>query len=458
MRRYIIIVMLFVSFRAVAQDPNFSIWENKSKLDFKTGMYNSESVHFVGDFRSFWGQVYQPFKTLNIGLSLPLFNQSAFVSVQQNKSGTIGFNKLNFLAGFNHKTQLNRSVSFTNGLSLGLSQLSIDNNALTWEDMFSGESDVLNLTQENLFQTSISPDFNYYSSLITIIGDCQLKIMFSANHLLENKDNLTGLGDLGRRISLGSDFTFRRNKFLFTPFVSYQNQNQFRETYLGGIIYYSFSKMMIGFGPGLRLNDAFVSQFYMKNDVLTLSLSHDATISKVNVFNRGDGAIELGLNYTFGKKKSSEVPIVSKLVEIIDSIYVRDTIYTQDTLVTTVHDTVLTNEIINATIILEDLYFPYDIYAIQPDHRLKLFEIAKYAFDNPQLRIMVSGHTDHNGSDMYNYKLGQQRAETIKQYLVNLGVPISRISISTLGELFPKATNLTSKGKSLNRRVEVRLF
>lgn len=70
--------------------------------------------------------------------------------------------------------------------------------------------------------------------------------------------------------------------------------------------------------------------------------------------------------------------------------------------------------------------------------------------------IEIAGHTDAVGSDAYNQFLSEKRAEAVKAYLVERGVPAARISAVGYGESHPRDTNDTIEGRRLNRRVEVR--
>ena len=69
--------------------------------------------------------------------------------------------------------------------------------------------------------------------------------------------------------------------------------------------------------------------------------------------------------------------------------------------------------------------------------------------------IIAVGHTDSVGTDAYNQKLGQRRAEAVKAYLVSQGVPANRIYTDSKGESQPVADNRTREGRAKNRRVEV---
>lgn len=84
-----------------------------------------------------------------------------------------------------------------------------------------------------------------------------------------------------------------------------------------------------------------------------------------------------------------------------------------------------------------------------------LNEVALAMKEHPKLKIEVGGHTDSNGSDKYNLKLSQKRAESVRQYLIKKGgIDGSRLTAKGYGEAKPIDTNKTRSGRSRNRRVE----
>jgi len=73
----------------------------------------------------------------------------------------------------------------------------------------------------------------------------------------------------------------------------------------------------------------------------------------------------------------------------------------------------------------------------------------------PNIAVGIQGHTDSVGPEAYNMKLGQQRADSVKNYLVGKGVSASRLTATSFGESQPVASNDTAEGRALNRRVEL---
>jgi outer membrane protein OmpA-like peptidoglycan-associated protein len=77
--------------------------------------------------------------------------------------------------------------------------------------------------------------------------------------------------------------------------------------------------------------------------------------------------------------------------------------------------------------------------------------------NNPHYRLEIIGHTDSTGDESHNLDLSQRRAKAVKEYLVGRGIDPSRIRSNGYGSSRPVATNNTSEGRALNRRVEFKV-
>lgn len=73
----------------------------------------------------------------------------------------------------------------------------------------------------------------------------------------------------------------------------------------------------------------------------------------------------------------------------------------------------------------------------------------------PKSNILVEGHTDSAGPEDYNWKLSQQRAESVTNYLISRGISSGRFTTKWYGETQPRESNETAAGKAKNRRVEL---
>lgn len=98
--------------------------------------------------------------------------------------------------------------------------------------------------------------------------------------------------------------------------------------------------------------------------------------------------------------------------------------------------------------------FDYDQSGLKTEAKTSLNEFVTILKKFPDTNIEIQGHTDNKGSDAYNDALSQRRANAVMVYLIDKGIPNSRMNPKAMGENFPKYTNDTEEGRSQNRRVE----
>lgn len=87
-----------------------------------------------------------------------------------------------------------------------------------------------------------------------------------------------------------------------------------------------------------------------------------------------------------------------------------------------------------------------------------LYGAVQYLNQHKDLRIEIQGHTDNIGSDEYNQRLSERRAETVRNYLVAQGIDPNRLTTKGYGESVPIADNNTPEGRALNRRIEFKVI
>jgi outer membrane protein OmpA-like peptidoglycan-associated protein len=104
---------------------------------------------------------------------------------------------------------------------------------------------------------------------------------------------------------------------------------------------------------------------------------------------------------------------------------------------------------------MSDVLFATGKYALKEVAREKLAKISGIIISHPGLNLQVEGHTDSTGSDDFNQKLSEQRANTVRDYLTGQGIPAQTITAIGLGKDLPVASNDTAAGRQLNRRVEM---
>jgi len=115
------------------------------------------------------------------------------------------------------------------------------------------------------------------------------------------------------------------------------------------------------------------------------------------------------------------------------------------------------------SIILNDLFFIYDKDRLITESKPDLSKIIKYMQDNPDVNVVLEGHTDFKGELDYNQTLSEKRSNRVKNKLVAAGIKSARISTKGYGESNPIAANANPdgsdnpEGRQKNRRVEIKL-
>ena len=102
--------------------------------------------------------------------------------------------------------------------------------------------------------------------------------------------------------------------------------------------------------------------------------------------------------------------------------------------------------------VFEDIHFDYDKSTIQESDYVVLNEIGGWMKDNPSMIIMIEGHCDERGSNEYNMALGEQRALSVRRYVVGLGVDADRIYTVSYGEESPINPGHNNSAWAKNRR------
>jgi outer membrane protein OmpA-like peptidoglycan-associated protein len=104
---------------------------------------------------------------------------------------------------------------------------------------------------------------------------------------------------------------------------------------------------------------------------------------------------------------------------------------------------------------VSDVLFDFDSANLKPGAREKIAHVASILRSHSDLKIQVEGHTDSVGSDGYNLRLSERRAESVRASMVQQGVNRDVVGTAGLGESQPVATNGTAVGRQQNRRVEI---
>lgn len=104
---------------------------------------------------------------------------------------------------------------------------------------------------------------------------------------------------------------------------------------------------------------------------------------------------------------------------------------------------------------MSDVLFKSGSFELLPGARERLAKVSGIVLAYQGLRLQVEGHTDSIGTDEYNRRLSEQRAEAVRDYLVAQGISSEAITSSGFGKSEPVASNDTPEGRQQNRRVEL---
>lgn len=121
-------------------------------------------------------------------------------------------------------------------------------------------------------------------------------------------------------------------------------------------------------------------------------------------------------------------------------------------------DLYLTPIEIGEVVRLNNVFFDFDKYDLKSESFPELDRVVKLLNDYPNIEIELSGHTDNIGSDEYNLKLSENRANAVAEYLYSKGIAKNRVIAIGFGKTKPVDTNDTEEGRQKNRRVEFKIL
>jgi len=114
--------------------------------------------------------------------------------------------------------------------------------------------------------------------------------------------------------------------------------------------------------------------------------------------------------------------------------------------------------------VLRGINFDFDKSNIKPQWAVVLDEAVRIMKERPDMKVMIEGHTDSKGTDAYNQKLSERRAQAVFNYFVAKGISSSRMQTIGYGETRPIASNTkpngsdNPEGRAINRRVELKVM
>ena len=108
--------------------------------------------------------------------------------------------------------------------------------------------------------------------------------------------------------------------------------------------------------------------------------------------------------------------------------------------------------------VFENIFFDFDKYELKSESMSSLRRLVKFLKENPNVNILITGHTDNVGSPGYNLQLSLQRAESVQKYLVDEGMHPARVLVEGKGDKEPVVPNTTAQNQALNRRITIKVL
>ncbi|HSZ24979.1 MAG TPA: OmpA family protein, partial [Cytophagaceae bacterium] len=112
----------------------------------------------------------------------------------------------------------------------------------------------------------------------------------------------------------------------------------------------------------------------------------------------------------------------------------------------------------NTSFVLNNIFFGFDSANVKKDSELELERVVVLMKENPTMVVEISAHTDDKGSDVYNNRLSQARAEAVVNYLVSKGIVKEKLVAKGYGKIQPAFVNDSDENRAKNRRVEFKVL
>lgn len=112
----------------------------------------------------------------------------------------------------------------------------------------------------------------------------------------------------------------------------------------------------------------------------------------------------------------------------------------------------------NTSFVLNNVFFDFDSSSLTKESELELERVVELLNTNPSMVVEISAHTDDKGSDEYNLKLSQLRAESVVRFITAKGINKERMVAKGYGETAPAVANDTDEHRAQNRRVEFKIL
>ncbi len=108
--------------------------------------------------------------------------------------------------------------------------------------------------------------------------------------------------------------------------------------------------------------------------------------------------------------------------------------------------------------VFENVFFEFDEYSLKSESISSLKRLVKFLAENPNVNILIAGHTDNVGSAGYNQILSLQRAKSVQEFLISQGFHQGRVMVEGKGDKEPMVPNTNPQNQALNRRITIKIL
>jgi len=113
---------------------------------------------------------------------------------------------------------------------------------------------------------------------------------------------------------------------------------------------------------------------------------------------------------------------------------------------------------IGEKVALKNIFFESNSFQLKNESKYELLKLSEFLIGNQQIKIEIGGHTDYIGDDKTNVLLSSNRAKSVFDYLIKLGVPSQQLVYKGYGKSQPIESNNTEQGRATNRRTEIKII
>ena len=110
------------------------------------------------------------------------------------------------------------------------------------------------------------------------------------------------------------------------------------------------------------------------------------------------------------------------------------------------------------TVILKNIFYESNSFELKNESIIEINKLRDFLVKNKTIRIELSGHTDNVGTDSYNQKLSEKRANSVRDLLIKQGIVPERITSRGYGKSQPVTGNNNEEGRAQNRRTEFKII